>query len=74
MQTEPGPLVIEDPPPGMSCLLMVISSHSEVRSRPWLPVRLSLGIQILLAPVYRTISRTAFRIVDISMPHSIKLN
>lgn len=40
MQTGPGPLVIEDPPPGMSCLLMVISSHGEVRSRPWLPVRL----------------------------------
>lgn len=40
MQTGPGPLVIEDPPPGMSCLFMVISSHGEVRSRPWLPLRL----------------------------------
>lgn len=47
MQTGPGPLVIEDPPPGMSCLLMVISSHGEVRSSLYyyiflkgLPVRL----------------------------------
>lgn len=39
MQTGPGPLVIEDPPLGMSSLLMVISSHGKVRSRPWLPVR-----------------------------------
>jgi hypothetical protein len=45
MQTGPGPLVIEDPPPGMSSLLMVISSHGEVRSRPWLPVRVrGLGV------------------------------